>query len=61
MFLIINDDNPTCTIKEKKLPLKQKCPTRFVAIKFVKENEIYNVSLWYVFVGLLKTNDVNLK
>ena len=44
--LIINDDNPSCTTGVKKLPFMQKCSSRFVAIKFVKENDICNV--WWM-------------
>ena len=54
-------ENPSCITEVKKLPYMKKCLSMFVSIKFLKENDIYNVSLWYIFVRLLMTNDVNSK
>ena len=52
-------ESPSCISEAKKLPYMKKCLSRFVSIKLLKENDIYNVSPCYVFVRLLMTNDVN--
>ena len=54
-------EGPSCSTEVWKVPFMQKLPPRFVAIKFLKENGICNVSVGYVFDRLLKTNDVNSK
>ena len=49
----------SCTNEVKKLFFMQKYPPGSFAVIFLTRNDICNVSLWYYFVRLWKTNNVN--
>ena len=36
---MIDEDNPSSTVEGKRLPFMQKCPSRIVAIKFLKQKQ----------------------
>ena len=43
-------ERPSSTNEVKKLPFMQRWHSRIMTIKFLNENDIYNVSPCYVFV-----------
>ena len=63
-IIIGSKESPSCTNELMKLPFMQKCPSRIVAIKFLKDKQYLKTlmnALSYVFAKFLRKNDVNSK